>query len=167
MPEEARERGATHVPANEGRSYWLATDLHTFKVVGEDTGGAYALSELTAHPGFEPPPHIHRREDEAYYVLEGEFEFVDDGRAFTAGPGALVYLPRGRLHMHGAAADAPAKALVLVAPAGVEGFIEEAGMAAGDPSSVPSPPAMPELQRIVETAQKYGIEVPPPPDQQA
>lgn len=166
MQERTRDLGATHVPANDGRSYWLTTDLHTLKVVGGDTGGAYALSELTAHPGFGPPPHIHRREDEAYYVLEGELEFMDEGRAFTAGPGSFVYLPRNRVHSHLATGDAPATALVLVTPAGVEEFVMEAGVAAEDPSSVPPPPEMPELQRIVETAQKYGIEVPPPPDRQ-
>lgn len=166
MQEGTKDRGATHVPANEGSAYWLTTDLHVFKVVGEDTGGAYALSELTAHPGFGPPPHIHRREDEAYYILEGEFAFVDDGRSFTASKGELVYLPRGRVHAHLASGDVPARALVLVTPAGVEEFVKEAGVAAEEPSSVPSLPEMPELQRIVQTAQKYGIEVPPPPEQQ-
>jgi quercetin dioxygenase-like cupin family protein len=164
MQEEKTDRGTTHVPADGGRSFWLATDLQTFKAVGAETGGAFALSELTAHPQFGPPPHIHHREDESYYVLEGEFEFVDDGRAFTAGPGSFVFLPKGRLHIHRAVGDSPARALVLVTPAGVEKFIEEAGEPATDTSSVPPVPEMPELGRIVEIAQKYGIEVPPPPD---
>ena len=134
-------------------------------MVGEDTGGAFALSELTAHTEFGPPPHVHNNEDESYYVLEGELEFIDDGHAFTAGPGSFVYLPRGRLHVHRNAGETPARALVLVAPAGVERFIEEAGEPAADTSSVPPPPEMPQLQRIVEIASKYGIEVPPPPGQ--
>ena len=165
MQEGRADQSATHVPAGEGRSYWLATDLHTFKVAGEDTGGAFALSELTAHTQFAPPPHINNREDESYYILEGEFEFMDDGRTFTAGAGSVVYLPKGRLHMHRNAGDVPARALVLVTPAGVEGFVEEAGEPATDLSSVPPVPELPELQRLVETAQKYGIEVLPPPGQ--
>jgi quercetin dioxygenase-like cupin family protein len=163
MQEGTTDRGAAHVAADEGRSFWLATDLHTFKVVGEDTGGAFALSELTAHTEFAPPPHVHRNEDESYYVLEGEFEFMDESRTFTAGPGSLVYLPKGRLHVHRNAGDTPARALVLVVPAGVEGFVQEAGEPATDLSSVPPVPDMPDLGRIVETAQRYGIEVPPPP----
>jgi len=67
MQEGKTDRGATHVPAGEGRSFWLGTDLHTFKTVGEDTNGAFALEELTAQPGFGPPPHIHHREDEIRY----------------------------------------------------------------------------------------------------
>jgi quercetin dioxygenase-like cupin family protein len=163
--QERTDRGATYVPAGEGRSYWLATDLHSFKVTGDDTGGAFALSELTALTQFAPPPHINHREDEGYYILEGEFEFMDEGRTFTAGPGSFVYLPKGRLHMHKNAGDAPARALVLVTPAGVEGFVKEAGEPAADPSSVLPAPDMPEIQRLVETAQKYGIEVPPAPVQ--
>lgn len=80
MQERSTNQGATRLHPGEGRSFWLTTDLHTFKVVGEDTGGAFALSELTARPEFGPPPHMHHREDESYYVLEGEFEFMDDGR---------------------------------------------------------------------------------------
>lgn len=165
MQESNTHRSATHVPPGEGRSYWLATDLLTFKVVGEDTGGAFALAELTARPEFGPPPHVHHREDESYYVLEGELEFMDDGRTFTAGAGSFVHLPKGRLHVHRAAGGAPARALVLVTPAGVEKFIQEAGEPATDRSAVPPVPGMEEIGRIVEIARKYGIEVPPPPEQ--
>jgi quercetin dioxygenase-like cupin family protein len=166
MQEGRMDQDFAHVPPDGGRSFWLGTDLHTFKAVGAETNGAFALEELTTHTEFAPPPHIHRREDETYYILEGEFEFMkDDGSTVTAGQGSFVYLPKGRLHMHRNAGDAPARALVLVVPAGVDEFIEEAGQPATDPSSVPPPPEMPELQRIVETAQKYGIEVPPPPGQ--
>jgi hypothetical protein len=49
MQERKTDRGATHVPADEGRSYWLGTELHTFKAVGEDTGWTFALEELRAH----------------------------------------------------------------------------------------------------------------------
>jgi quercetin dioxygenase-like cupin family protein len=164
---EARaDRAATQVVApGDGRALWLATDLHVLKAVGEETGGVFALSEVTVQPQFAPPPHVHRREDESFYVLEGEFEFMLDGDTFTCGPGSFVHLPKGRLHMHRAAGGRPAKALVLVTPAGVEGFIEEAGEPATDKSAVPPVPEMEEIGRIVEIAGRYGIEVPPPPEQ--
>ncbi len=148
----------------EGKAFWLGTDLHIFKAVGDDTNQAFALAELVAQPQFAPPPHIHHREDESYYILEGEFEFLDSDRTFLAGAGSFVYLPKGQLHMHRNAGDTPARALVLVAPAGVEKFIEEAGKPATDVSAAPPPPPeMSELEKIVSIAQKYGIEVPPPP----
>ncbi len=150
--------------SGEGKAFWLGTDLHIFKAVGDDTNQAFALAELVAQPQFAPPPHIHHREDESYYILEGEFEFLDSDRTFLAGAGSFVYLPKGQLHMHRNAGDTPARALVLVAPAGVEKFIEEAGKPATDVSAAPPPPPeMSELEKIVSIAQKYGIEVPPPP----
>jgi mannose-6-phosphate isomerase-like protein (cupin superfamily) len=151
------------LPPREGRSLWFAADLYTIKAVGEETDGAFTLFELTAAPRFGPPPHIHHREDEAYYVLEGEFEFLDNDRAFTAEAGSFVYLPKGRLHMHRNAGDTPARALVLNTPAGLEGFIEEGGEPATDPSSSPPPPEAQDLERLVSIAPKYGIEVPPVP----
>ena len=150
-----------HVTRNAGKSLWLMSDLFTFKVVGEDTNGAFSLAEVTAGAEVGPPPHIHHREDESFYVLEGAFEFSVGSRAFTAGAGSFVYLPKGLVHMHRAAGGASAKAVVMYTPAGVERFIEEAGRPATDVSAAPGPPEPPELERIVAVAQKYGIEVPP------
>jgi mannose-6-phosphate isomerase-like protein (cupin superfamily) len=82
--------------------------------------GALTLFELTAAPRFGPPPHIHHREDKAYYILEEEFEFLDNDRTFTAGAGSFVYLPNDHLHMHRSAGDTSAKALVLNTTAGLE-----------------------------------------------
>src|SRR5262249_6440501 len=132
----------------EGRSIWLATDLNTFKAVSADTNGAFSLSELSASPKFGPPPHIHHREDESFYILEGTFEFSYDNRTFAAGAGSFVHLPKGRVHMHRAVRNAAARALVLHMPAGLERFIEEAGKPAIDPSARPDPPELPELERI-------------------
>ena len=144
----------------DGKSFWLLTDLHTFKVVGDDTNGAFVVAELSAGPELGPPPHIHRLADESFYVLEGTFEFSLAGESFSAGPGAFVHLPRGVVHTHRAGGGKPARALVMQSPAGVERFIEEAGKPATDPSTRPAPPEMSELQRIVAIAQKHGIEVP-------
>ena len=84
--------------AGEGRSAWVVGDLYTVKAGGEDTGGAFALIEVLVPPQSGPPPHVHRREDEAFYVLEGEFEVHVDGNDLTAGPGSWVTLARGSLH---------------------------------------------------------------------
>jgi quercetin dioxygenase-like cupin family protein len=137
------------------------TDLHTFKVVGDDTHGALTVAELTAGPELGPPPHIHRNNDESFYIIEGTFDFSLAGRPFTARAGAFVHLPKGVVHTHRAGGGAPARALVIQTPAGVERFIEEAGKPATDTSVRPAPPEPTEFGRIVAIAQKHGIEVPP------
>jgi quercetin dioxygenase-like cupin family protein len=147
---------------NAGQSFWLTTDRHTLKLVGADTNGALTMVEVSARPEFGPPPHIHHRQDECFYILEGTFEFTYEGRTFTAGSGSVVHLPRGRVHTHRAAGPAAARALVVYTPAGVEQFIEEAGTPVVDAAATPAAPTMPDLEKIVAIASKYGIEVPPP-----
>jgi quercetin dioxygenase-like cupin family protein len=154
-------QGGVHFGSGEGKSFWLLTDLFTFKVVGDDTNGAFTVAELAARPELGPPPHIHRNCDESFYVLEGTFDFSLGDQAFSAGPGAFVHLPKGVVHTHRAGGGAPARALVIQSPAGVEHFIEEAGKPATDPSVAPAPPELPELERVVAIAKKHGIEVPP------
>jgi quercetin dioxygenase-like cupin family protein len=154
-------QGGVHLGKGEGKSFWLLTDLFTFKVVGDETNGAFSVAELAAGPELGPPPHIHLHSDESFYILEGTFDFSLAGQPFSAGAGAFVHLPKGVVHTHRAGGGAAARALVIQAPAGVERFIEEAGKAATDPSARPAPPELPELEKVVAIAQKYGIEVPP------
>ena len=154
-------RTAEHLPPGEGRAVWFLTDLYIIKRVSEETDGAFTLAEVTA--GQSPPaPHIHHREDETYYILEGEFEFLDNDRTFRAGAGSVVYLPKGRLHSHTNPADVPAKAVVFYTPAGVEKFVEEAGRPAADPTSLPPPPNEADFERLFAAIQKYGFEAPQP-----
>ena len=160
MAQPSMTRGGIQLGPGQGKSFWLLTDLHTFKAVGADTNGALAIAELNAGPELGPPPHIHRNADECFYILEGIFEFSLAGKSFTAGAGSFVHLPKGVVHTHRAGGGAPAKALVIQSPAGVEQFIEEAGKPATDTTARPSPPELPELARIVGIAQKHAIEVP-------
>jgi quercetin dioxygenase-like cupin family protein len=76
-----------------GRSIWLMGMLITFKAVSEETGGEYSLYELTVPPQLGAPPHIHHRETEAYYVLDGEVEFLRGEHTVTARVGAFAPAP--------------------------------------------------------------------------
>src|SRR6266581_4475543 len=77
--------GGVHLAAGEGKSFWLLTDLHTFKAVGSDTGGAFTVAELTAGPELGPPPHIHHNCDEHFWIVDGVFDFSLAGQPFSAG----------------------------------------------------------------------------------
>ena len=146
--------------AGEGRAYWVVGDRYTILAAGEDTGGAYALIHALVPPGGGPPLHVHRREDEAFYVLEGELAFQADGRNFTAAAGSWVTLARGSLHAFRNTGTAPARALIVVTPAGLERYFAEVGREATEGSS-PPPVTPAEIERLVAVAAKYGMEVRP------
>src|SRR5262245_44411303 len=112
----------------QGRTLGVVGDVYTFLVVGEETGGRYALWEARVPPGGGPPPHVHSREQEGFYVLEGELAFYAEGRRLTAGPGTFLNLPPGVGHHFKNESAAPARVLIQVAPAGLEKMFERTGV---------------------------------------
>lgn len=149
--------------AGQGRSFWVVGDLYTFLATGEDTNGAYALIHALVPPGGGPPPHIHSREDEAFFVLEGQLTIQVDGRTITATPGAWVTLPKGTLHAFKNTAPTAAKMLILVNPSGLEKYFAEVGREATDKSAGPGPPSPAEIAKLLAVAPKYGLEIHLPP----
>jgi quercetin dioxygenase-like cupin family protein len=145
--------------AGEGRSIWVVGDRYTIKCSGNDTGGAFALIEAVVPPGHGPPPHIHSREDEAFYVLEGEIQFHAGGRSFTATPGAWVTLAKGSLHHFKNISTKPARMLVMVTPSGLEEFFLEVGREVREGESEFVTPTPEDIQKLIETAPKYGLEI--------
>jgi quercetin dioxygenase-like cupin family protein len=138
----------------EGRSVWVVGDLYTLLATGEDTNGAYALIHATVPPGSGPPPHIHRREDEAFFVLEGQVAFQVDGRNISATTGAWVTLPKGALHAFKNTGPTPAKMLILVNPSGLDKLFEEVGYASREESVTPAA-----AEKLLAVAPKYGLEI--------
>ena len=151
------------IPFGRGRqsleqSVWYSGHLLTFLATGEDTQGKFALIELAGRKGNVPPPHIHHREDETFYVLEGEMTFFAGGRTIKATPGTMVFLPRDVEHSFTIDSD-QGRILVLLTPAGGEGYFRECSVPAPAmalPPAVETPYA--EIQKMVHVAQKFGIE---------
>ena len=163
---EARtEEGAVGVYPDGGRSIWLmSTLLTTFKAVSEETGGEYSLYETTAPPQLGAPPHIHHRETEAFYVLEGEFEFLKGERTVRAGVGEFVRVPRGVVHGFTNVGDEPARLLGIVTPGGMhEKMLAQIGEQAKTETLPPPPEGVPDVERIAQIVRKYGTEMLPPP----
>jgi quercetin dioxygenase-like cupin family protein len=147
----------------DGPAYWVGnTEFVTLRLTGKETNGAFALVELVAMPGAEPPPHIHLATDETYYVLEGEFAVLHGDRTYTATAGSVVYLPQGTLHAWRNATTQPARALLLITPAGFENVIPVVGKPGTlvAPPPPPSPPTTAERQRIEELGRQYETEYP-------
>jgi quercetin dioxygenase-like cupin family protein len=145
--------------AGEGPSIWVFGDRYTIKCGGNDTSGAFAMVEAIVFPGGGPPPHIHRREDEALFVLDGELEFNVDGQTFPATSGAWVTLERGSLHFFRNTGTKPAKMLIMVTPAGLEEFFKEIGRTAVDGGKEPVVPTQEDIDKLLEGAPGYGIEI--------
>jgi quercetin dioxygenase-like cupin family protein len=145
--------------AGEGKAYWVVGDLYTILAAGEDTGGAYALIHAEVPPGGGPPPHVHRREDEAFYVLEGELAFQADGRDIAASAGAWVTLAKGSLHTFRNAGTGTARMLIVVTPSGLERFFAEVGREATDRTAAPPPVTAADIERLLEVAPRYGLEI--------
>jgi len=83
------EQGVTHIRPGDVRSLRVLDEVVTYKITSERTSGAYSLFEVVSEPGGGPPPHVQHREDEAFYVLEGEYEFLDDdGYTMRVGKGS-------------------------------------------------------------------------------
>lgn len=147
----------THIAPGEGRSLRVFREVVTCKVTAEQTGGAYSLFEVVSPPGGVPRPHVQHLEDECLYIIEGVFEFVEGGGTFLAGPGSVVYVPKGNLHAYRNAGEAAGRLLVTQTPGGVhERFLEEVGepAAGGDATKGALDPAV-----LAAAAARYGIEM--------
>jgi len=156
------EQNELFVRPDQGTVVSVAGDVLVFKAKGEQTNGQYALFEITVEPQASPPPHIHSREDESFYILEGEVEFHLDEHTIVATPGTFLQSPRGQKHSFNVIGSQPAKMLCWATPAGIEHFFTEVGTGLSD--AYVSPPAItPEaIERLVSTAPRYGITILPP-----
>jgi mannose-6-phosphate isomerase-like protein (cupin superfamily) len=97
-----------------------------WKITGDQSGGRLAIMEINATAaGDFRDPHIHTREEEGWYVIEGELQFHVGEQAATAGPGTLVWAPRNVPHRY-RVSKAPARYLLILSPAGMEGLFKEA-----------------------------------------
>jgi quercetin dioxygenase-like cupin family protein len=90
------------------------------KAAADATGHALGLVETSIPFGHSTPLHVHREEDEAFYVLSGTVDFVCGDERFRSTAGAFVYLPRDIPHSFLGISDEPARVLVLVVPGGLE-----------------------------------------------
>lgn len=150
------------VEPGQGRSYYFGQDLYTFKAIGEETGEAYALFEVIVAPQGGTPPHRHSHESESFYIQDGEIEFQLDDRTVVATPGTFLHSPKGQVHRFTNTTATSAKLLIWVTPAGFEKFMAEVGKAANGQITAGVPLSPEDLDKILTTAPKYGIEIIPP-----
>jgi quercetin dioxygenase-like cupin family protein len=142
-----------------GAAYWSLGSLATVHLSGKDTEGRYSFVEHLIPPGARPPMHLHGREGQLWYVLEGELTVHLQGEIRRCRAGEWAYGPPGIAHTHEVTSKTPARVLEVNSPAGFEDFIAAAGEPAG---ALKLPPGEPDLSRAIAIAPAYGIDLMPP-----
>ena len=144
-----------------GEGLWFFNGLFTVKAGGPDTQDAFTLIEAELPAGQGPPPHIHHREEEGFYILEGEVSITCGDQTWTALPGSFAMLPRGIPHSFRVSAAGNARMLQITSPAQFERFAAEMGEPATT-RSMPEPAEV-DVPKLLSIVPKYGIEMLPPP----
>ena len=143
----------------QGRTVAVVGDVYRFLATGAETGGKYALWEAIVQPGGGPPPHVHSREEEGFYILEGEVAFHVGEERLMATAGMFVNMPVGTPHSFKNESAHAARMLISVAPAGLEEMFFEVGVPVAPGSTSAPPPTKAEIERLLAAAPRYGIEI--------
>jgi mannose-6-phosphate isomerase-like protein (cupin superfamily) len=143
MP-DATVPAAFQLEGGEGERLSFGDVEIVIKASADTTGGAFTLFE-ESEP-VDTPLHVHAREDELFYVLEGEHVFTVGDEEFHAGPGEMVFAPRGVPHSQARVVPRSGRVLVLTSPPGLEGFFRELADADGA-----------DVGAYAEASERYGI----------
>jgi mannose-6-phosphate isomerase-like protein (cupin superfamily) len=155
VAQETGSRAPWMTRRDEAETVWFLATRMTVLASVETTDGALGLIDCLVPPGFSPPLHVHSREDEPMYVIEGRVRYQIGDGSFEAGPGSFVFLPRGVPHTFIVEGDRPARILEFALPGGLERFHVDAGVPAQGPGL--PPPSPPDLPLLDELAGRYGV----------
>ena len=142
---------------------WFLDTLTIIRASSDTTAGRLALMEQTAPSGHSPPPHKHQREDEWFYVLDGELTFWLDGDRSVGGPGSFAFLPKGIPHGLAVTSPDPARFLVGTSPAGFDSFVRAVGTPAKSATLPLEHHPRPSPDELGRLAAEHGIELLGPP----
>jgi quercetin dioxygenase-like cupin family protein len=146
----------------EGEALWFFGALAIIKASSETTAGGMMVMEHLAPQGAGSPLHVHHREDELFYIIEGELTFWIGGKTIKAPAGSFVYGPRGIPHTY-TVTSPQARSLVATRPAGFEKFMRALSEPAAAHTIPPASVPLPSLDRIKAAAAESGLEILGPP----
>lgn len=156
MPDTEGPEADADTPQKEA-VLWLG-ELAIIHTSGKETSGSYTMIELYATKEGSPPWHVHHREDESFYVIEGAFTFYVGDKAIKAKAGDFLFAPKDIPHTYTVDSEGYARVLMTCSPAGFEDMVR--AMSTPATSLIPPPPetADTDFEKIIELAGKYGVE---------
>jgi quercetin dioxygenase-like cupin family protein len=140
---------------DEAKKVMLSGHPMAFLVTGEDTKHT-SMFDWTIPPRFSTGLHVHRVQEETFYVLDGECEWQVGERRIRAMPGTFLFVPPGVPHNIVNATDKPARVLMTVSPPGHERYFEELAKAVTG-GSLPDAKAIAELRGRYDTDQLSAL----------
>lgn len=146
------------VRSDEGEARWWFGSLAVIKAAAADTGGQMTIVEITEAPGVEAPLHVHHREDEGFWILEGDVTFEVGDATIQAHAGDYVFGPRDIPHRY-TVGDAGCRMLFIMTPGGFEDLVLEMSEPAGSRSLPPPSDEEPDWERIAAIAEAHGAEL--------
>jgi quercetin dioxygenase-like cupin family protein len=151
---------APHAVANdEGEARWWLGGLAVIKATGADTGGQFTIIDVTEPPGMEAPLHVHHREDEGFWILEGDVTLQVGDETIEASAGDYAFGPREIPHRY-TVGDAGCRMLFICTPGdNFEHLVREMSEPAGSRTLPPPSDEEPDMERVAAVAQKYGAEL--------
>ena len=148
---------ALAVGRDEGEARWWLGALAVIKATAADTGGHLTVVDVTDPPGIEAPLHVHHREDEAFWVLEGDVTFEVGGKMIQATAGDFVFGPRDIPHRY-TVGDGGSRMLLILTPGGFEDLVRATSDPADSRTLPPADHPMPDAERMMAAQGAAGCE---------
>jgi mannose-6-phosphate isomerase-like protein (cupin superfamily) len=158
MTEPATQLKPLVVRNDEGEARWWFSSLAVIRATGADTGGLMTIVEVSEPAGHEAPLHVHHREDEAFYILEGSATIHVGDESFEVGPGDYAFGPREIPHRY-SIGDEGCRMLFICTPGGFENLVREMSVPAERRTLPPASDEEPEWQHIAAVAKANGCEL--------
>jgi mannose-6-phosphate isomerase-like protein (cupin superfamily) len=144
--------------SGEGEARWWFAALAEIKVTAEQTGGLLSIIEITERPNEEGPLHVHHREDEGFWILDGDVTFEVGGTTIHASAGDFAFGPRGVPHRYTVGADG-CRMLYIMTPGGFEDLVREMSVPAESRTLPPPSDEEPDWAMVAAVAKAHGCEL--------
>jgi quercetin dioxygenase-like cupin family protein len=158
MSQDTQLLPAMATRSGEGEARWWFAALAEIKVTAEQTGGVLSIIEITEPPNAAGPLHVHHREDEGFWILEGDVTFEVGDTTISASAGDFAFGPRDIPHRY-TAGPSGCRMLFIMTPGGFEDLIREMSVPAESRTLPPASDDKPDWDHVAAVAKAHGCEL--------